>query len=74
MPDQTIKCPKCGAEIPLTEALTNQIEGALRAQLEAESNKKTIELKSQKQALDKQAKELEAKGKSIAEQVAEVHT
>ncbi|MFC1604399.1 DUF2130 domain-containing protein [Planctomycetota bacterium] len=71
MPDQTIKCPKCGAEIPLTEALTNQIEGALRAQLEAESNKKTIELKSQKQALDKQAKELEAKGKSIAEQVAE---
>ena len=34
MPDQTIKCPKCGNEIPLTEALTGQIEDALRAKLE----------------------------------------
>jgi len=71
MPDQTIKCPKCGAEIPLTEALTNQIEGALRTQLEAETNKKTIELENRKQALDKHARELEVKELSITEQVAE---
>lgn len=71
MPDQTIKCPKCGAEIPLTEALTSQIEGALRAQLEAEANKKSIELEKQKQALEKQAIELKAKEQTIAEQISE---
>jgi hypothetical protein len=71
MPDQTIKCPKCGAEIPLTEALTSQIEGALRTQLEAEANKKATELENQRKALDKQAKELKAKEQSISELVTE---
>jgi hypothetical protein len=34
MADNSIKCPKCGAEIPLTEALTGPIREALRAELE----------------------------------------
>ena len=29
MPDQTIRCPKCGYEIPLTEAIAHQIEEEL---------------------------------------------
>jgi len=37
MSDQTIKCPKCGAKIPLSEALTTQIEDSIRAQYEAEA-------------------------------------
>jgi hypothetical protein len=71
MPEQTIKCPKCGAEIPLTEALTSKIEGALRAQLETEANKKSIEIEKQKLALEKQTKELKAKEQSISELVSQ---
>lgn len=43
MPDQTIKCPKCGAEIPLTEALTGQIEQVIKAKYETEAAKKEKE-------------------------------
>ena len=61
---ETIKCPKCGTEIELSEALTE----ALRTELEAETAQK---LESQRQALKKQAKELEARQQTIDEQVAE---
>jgi len=87
MPDQTIKCPKCKAEIPLTEALTSQIEQVIRAQYEAEANKKEQELaqrstelkeqekalKSQRQALDDEVeKRLGAERKKIVEQIKEL--
>ena len=71
MPDQTIKCPKCGAEIALTEALTNQIEDSIRAQYEAQSLKRTQELEGEKQALKKQKDELEQQRQSIEERVNE---
>jgi hypothetical protein len=71
MPDQTIKCPKCGAKIPLSEALTNQIEDSIRAQYEAEAAKKTQELDKEKQALKKRQKELEKQKDAITEQVEE---
>jgi len=69
--DQTIKCPKCGAKIPLSEALTTQIEDSIRAQLETEVAKKTQELDKEKQALKKQQEELEKQKQAIEEQVAE---
>ncbi len=34
MPDQTIKCPHCGKEIPLTETLSHQIKENLRKEFE----------------------------------------
>ena len=71
MPDQTIKCSKCGAEIPLTEALTGQIEQSIKLKYEAEAAKKAQGLEKEKAALKQQAKELEAKGQAIDEQVAE---
>jgi len=71
MPDQTIKCPKCGAKIPLSEALTNQIEDSIRAQYEVEAAKKSQEFEKEKQALKKQRKELEKQKQAIEEQVAE---
>jgi hypothetical protein len=71
MPDQTIKCPKCGLEIPLTEALTGQIESSIREKYEAEATKKIQEIENQKQALKKQQKELEEKEQSFSERVDE---
>lgn len=37
MPEQTIKCPNCGYEIPLTEAFTHQIEERFRTFIEQSS-------------------------------------
>jgi hypothetical protein len=71
VPDQTIKCPKCGAKIPLSEALTSQIEDSIRAQYEAQSLKRTQELEGEKQALKKQKDELEQQRQSIEERVNE---
>lgn len=71
MSDQTIKCPKCGTKIPLSEALTNQIENSIRAQYEEESAKKAQDLEKEKQALKRQQKELEKQKESISEQVEE---
>jgi hypothetical protein len=69
--DQTIKCPKCGTEIPLTEALTGQIEQSIRAKYEAETAKKDQELDKEKEALKKQQEELENQRQSVDEKVAE---
>lgn len=71
MADQTIKCPNCGATIPLTEALTGQIEKTIRAKYEVDAAQKTAELEKEKQALAKQQKELEAQRQSFDEKVAE---
>ncbi len=71
MPDQTIKCPNCGTQIPLTEALTGQIEQNIKLRYEAEATKKAKELDKEKIVLKQKAKELEAKGQAIDEQVAE---
>ena len=71
MPDQTIKCPKCGTQIPLTEALTGQIEQSIKLRYEAEAAEKTKEFDKEKESLKQKAKELEAKGQAIDEQVAE---
>lgn len=71
MPDQTIKCPKCGNEIPLTEALTGQIEKSISAKYEAEAAKKAQELEKEKQGLRKLAQELEEQKQFIDQKVAE---
>ena len=39
MSEQTINCPKCGAEIELSEALTNKIRQGLRTELQSEAQK-----------------------------------
>ncbi|MDD5135057.1 MAG: DUF2130 domain-containing protein [Phycisphaerae bacterium] len=72
MSDQTIKCPKCGTKIPLSEALTSQIEDSIRAQYEAELAKKSQELEKEKQMLKKQQEELEKQRQSIDEKVTEL--
>ncbi len=71
MSDQKIECPKCGTEIPLTEALTGQIEQSIKLRYEAEAAEKTKELDEEKKILKQRAKEIEAKGRAIDEEVAE---
>ena len=71
MSDQTIKCPKCGTQIPLTEALTGQIEQSIKLRYEAEATEKAKELDKEKENLKQKTKELEVKGQAIDEQIAE---
>ena len=71
MTEQTIKCSKCGAEIPLTEALTGQIEQAIRLKYEADAVVKEKDYQGRLKVVQEQAKALEAKQQAIDEQVAE---
>jgi len=71
MSEQTIKCQKCGAIIPLSEALTSQLEDSIRAKYESEAANRKQELEEEKRALKKQHEEIEKQRQSIEEQVAE---
>ena len=64
MAEQKIKCPECGAEIELNQALTGQIEQVIKAKYETEAAQKEKDYQAK-------LKELEAKGQAIEEQVAE---
>jgi hypothetical protein len=57
MKEQTVKCPKCGYEIPLTEAFTQQIEDRLRADYEEAAKKRQAQYD---QALKEKDKEIQA--------------
>jgi hypothetical protein len=69
MVEQKIKCPKCGYEFPVSEALTHQIEEALTAKLEADFKKKEDELKVK--AEQKAAKSLKFELDDLKAQVKE---
>ena len=71
MPDQTIKCPECGAEIELNQALTGQIEQVIKAKYETEAAQKEKDYQAKLKEIQQQTKALEAKGEAIDEQVAE---
>ncbi len=40
---ESISCPECGAEIPLTEAISQQVEGQLRSEFEAAAHAREAE-------------------------------
>ena len=69
MSDQTIKCPKCGAD--LTEALTSQIEQSIKLRYEAEASAKEKNYQAKLKDIQQQTKELDAKRQAIDQQVAE---
>ncbi|MBI9018711.1 MAG: DUF2130 domain-containing protein [Phycisphaerae bacterium] len=70
MQDKNIKCPNCGTEIELTEALTGQIESDIKARYQSQAMADKQELQKQKELLAKQSAELEAKQATIDDQVA----
>ncbi|PIZ73023.1 hypothetical protein COY07_02465 [Candidatus Peregrinibacteria bacterium CG_4_10_14_0_2_um_filter_43_11] len=63
MAEQTVTCPKCGHEIPLSDALTEK----MRHQLEGEIGK---EFKEKERKLEERAKLLEESRKNVDAQVA----
>jgi hypothetical protein len=74
MTDTNITCPKCGAEIPLTEAVSHGLREELVAQFEKERNEASEALKrreerlaSETASLDKRANDVEAEVKKQVE-------
>ena len=59
MTNQTIICPYCHKEIPLTEALSHQIKEDLRKEFDAEIKRKEQDLSQKEQLLIKKEKSLE---------------
>jgi hypothetical protein len=57
MNDQTIRCPHCAKEIPLTAALTSHIETDMREKMKIEWNKRLEQLEKEKLAMDQKLKE-----------------
>jgi len=49
--DQNIKCPNCGTEIPVTDALTQSIRSELEASLKIDVLKKETELNTREKSL-----------------------
>jgi len=66
MAEQTIICPFCKKEIPLTQAITQKIEADLRKKLEDDFNKQNNELSNRETALS-------AKEQAVAKSAQEVN-
>lgn len=71
MVKNTIECPKCGAEIELTEALTSKIEKSIKVRYEAEALEKEKETQAKLKEVQEKEKELERKREAIDEEVSE---
>jgi len=69
MPDQTITCPYCGKEIPLTETLSHQIKEELRKEFELKARERALELAKREKSLAEEMKILEDAKKTIDQQV-----
>jgi len=63
MPDPTITCTKCGAEIPLGEAVSHRLRESLEEEFRAERTKLNA-------ALAEREAKVEARSKSVADEVA----
>jgi hypothetical protein len=63
MPDPTITCTKCGAEIPLGEAVSHRLREGLEEEFKAERTKLNA-------ALAEREAKLDARSKSVADEVA----
>ena len=66
---QTIRCPECGTEIPLTEAISSQLSEEIRREYECRAQAKERELAKEREALAAREKELEESRKTVDETV-----
>ena len=69
--DQTIICPHCSKEIPLTETLSHQIRERVRKEFEADAREREDALREREKQIAGQLKEIESSKSTIAQQVAE---
>ncbi|MFQ5353860.1 MAG: DUF2130 domain-containing protein [Thermodesulfobacteriota bacterium] len=69
MSQDTIKCPQCDSTIPLTEALSREINDGLRKEYEARAREKEAEFKRKEEELKKKSDDMErlVAGKIAAE-------
>jgi hypothetical protein len=70
MTEQSITCPQCKTNIPLTEALSQQITEQLRGEFEQEEQKREQVFAKQQKQFEIEKKELEAKSAAVDELVA----
>ena len=66
---QTIKCPECGAEIPLTEAISSRLSEEIRKEYESKTQERERELVKEREALAAREKQLEESRKTVDETV-----
>jgi hypothetical protein len=71
MPEQTIICPNCGKEIPLTATLSHQLKESLRKEYEDKAKEKEQELARREKLLEEKAKQVEDSEKAIEQRVTE---
>jgi hypothetical protein len=69
MSENIIKCPSCGNEIPLTEALTGTIREGLRTEIEAGARRKEKELTEKVKELKEKEKQLQGQQDALADEV-----
>ncbi|MFQ5735509.1 MAG: DUF2130 domain-containing protein [Thermodesulfobacteriota bacterium] len=70
MPDQTITCPYCNREIPLTETLSRQMRESVRKEFEQDARARETELKKREDELGRRAREIEEAKKTAEETIA----
>ncbi|CAG1020006.1 hypothetical protein DOJK_00008 [Patescibacteria group bacterium] len=69
MSDQTITCPYCGKEIPLTETLSHQIKEGLQREFELKARERELGLAKREKLLAEEMKILEDSKNSVDQQV-----
>ena len=70
MPDTTITCPKCGAEIPLTEAVSHRVREQLAADFEKQRAELNTALNAREQKLAAERTTLDQRVQAIQAEVA----
>lgn len=59
MAEEIIKCPSCGSDIPLTEALSSKIKEGLKTEYEQKAREHEAEIKRREDELKKRAAEMD---------------
>lgn len=73
MAEETIKCPNCGVEIPISEVLTHQIRDRVKAELEVDIKRREAELNDQARKISLEKTQIEEEINSrLNIQVAEI--
>src|ERR1051325_7810191 len=65
-----IACPKCGAEIPLTEAVSHRLREQLAAEFDQQRQEQNGAMAARERKLEAEKKKLDDREKSVGEQIA----
>jgi hypothetical protein len=71
MSDQKITCPKCGHQIPLTQALSEEVEQKLQSKLNEQKKEYESALKKQEESIDERLRQEKEKLWKVAQEKAQ---